>query len=262
MMARLAYLERTYKSTLMRWKCICAYKGTQFEGWQNQPSGGGVQNHIESALTSIFDTSTRIHGCSRTDAGVHAKGQCFHFEANWPHPDKKLVRAMHSILDKDIRIESLQKVSDDFHARFSAVKKAYKYSIYLGRAHPFDKEFVWACRDNPLDLGRMITASKHLVGTHDFTAFGALHTKDNDPNPIKSVESIELKKRGSTITLSITGSGFLYKMVRSIAGTLYAVGRNRLSPEDTLRILESKTRTNEIVTAPASGLSLEKIFYD
>ena len=260
-MARLASLERTSKNKTMRLKCICSYKGTQFEGWQNQPSGLGVQNHIESALTSIFDTPIRIHGCSRTDSGVHAKGQCFHFDADWTHTQGKLLRAIHSILDKDIRIERIQKVSGRFHARFSAVKKTYKYSICLGRAHPFEQAFVWACRDSLLDFDSMITASKHLVGTHDFTSFGASHMRDNDPNPVKTIEAIELKKKGSKITILITGSGFLYKMVRSISGTLYAVGRNRLSPEATLKLLKSKSRTNEIVTAPASGLSLEKIFY-
>ena len=107
----------------------------------------------------------------------------------------------------------------------------------------------------------MQMASQHFVGKQDFTAFSAVHAKDKDPDPVKEIHSLELKQQGPKITVTITGSGFLYKMVRSIVGTLYAVGRNRFTPEDVLHILHSKKRTNKIVTAPASGLSLKKIFY-
>jgi tRNA pseudouridine38-40 synthase len=245
----------------MRWKCICSYKGTAFGGWQFQPSGSGVQNHFESALGTILDQPTRIHGCSRTDAGVHAYGQCFHFDGDWPHSKDKLKRALHSLLNKDIRIEKLTPVSQNFHARFSAVKKSYVYTLYLDRAPPAEADFVWACRDTPIDFPAMLTASQIFIGQHDFTAFSAVHAKDNDPNPIKEIHSLELKQKGAKITITITGSGFLYKMVRSIVGTLYAVGRNRIRPDEVLNILHSKKRTNKVVTAPASGLSLKKIFY-
>ena len=108
----------------MRWKCICSYKGTDFGGWQFQPTGNGVQNHLESALSSIFDQPIRIHGCSRTDAGVHAHGQCFHFDGDWSHSTDKLKRALHSLLDKAIRIEKITSVSENFHAVFPLLKKA------------------------------------------------------------------------------------------------------------------------------------------
>lgn len=245
----------------MRWKCICSYKGSKFEGWQYQPKGNGIQNHIEEALSSILDTSIRIHGCSRTDAGVHASAQCFHFDADWPHTSAKLIRAIHSILDKDIRIESILSVSENFHARYKALRKRYVYTIHLGRAHPFTKELVWARRDTSLDIQAMREACQHFIGTHDFTAFSAVHAKDRDPNPIKSIHELSLKQSGPVIRISITGSGFLYKMVRSISGALYAVGRGYLNEKDILKILKSKKRTNQIVTAPASGLSLEKIYY-
>ena len=245
----------------MRWKCICSYKGTRFEGWQYQPTGFGIQNHIEEALSSVLDSKIRIQGCSRTDAGVHARGQCFHFDATWPHTSEKLIRAIHSKLDKDIRIESAQIVSNNFHARYKALRKRYSYKIYLGRAHPFEKDFVWARRDTPLNIMEMKHACRHFIGTHDFTAFSAVHAKDKDPNPIKSIQSLNLKQKGSLLTLSITGSGFLYKMVRSISGALYSVGRGRLNEQAILEILKSKKRDNKIVTAPACGLSLEKIYY-
>ena len=245
----------------MRWKCICAYDGTDFDGWQRQPGGGAVQNHIESALTQILDMPLQLHGSGRTDAGVHARGQCFHFDAEWLLEPEKLVRALHSILPTSIRIKSVKSVSDDFHARFSVSGKRYLYNYYLGRADPTDDRYVWACRDLPLDLKGTQAAADRLLGTHDFSAYGATHGKENDPNPVKTVTRLQLKQRGKFIRLYAEGSGFLYRMVRSIAGALYAVGRGRLTPEDIAEILESKQRTHRIVTAPAKGLFLDKVFY-
>ena len=245
----------------MRWKCTCAYDGTDFDGWQRQPGGGAVQNHIESALAQVFDLPLQLHGSGRTDAGVHACGQCFHFDADWLHKPEKLVRALHSILPTSIRIKSVKSVSDDFHARFSVSGKRYLYNYYLGRADPTDDRYVWACRDLPLDLKEMQAAADRLLGTHDFSAYSATHGKENDPNPVKTVIRLELKQRGKFICLDAEGSGFLYRMVRSIAGALYAVGRGRLTPEDIAEILESKKRTHRIVTAPAKGLFLDKVFY-
>ena len=245
----------------MRWKCTCAYDGTDFDGWQRQPSGGAVQNHIEGALTQIFDRPLQLHGSGRTDAGVHARGQCFHFDAEWLHEPEKLIRALHSILHTSIRIKSAKSVSDDFHARFSVSGKRYLYNYYLGRADPVDDRYVWACRDLPLDLKEMQVAADRLLGTHDFSAYSATHGKENDPNPVKTVSRLQLKQRGKFIRLDAEGSGFLYRMVRSIAGALYAVGRGRLTPDDIAEILESKKRTHRIVTAPAKGLFLDKVFY-
>jgi len=246
----------------MRWKCTCAYDGTDFDGWQRQPGGGAVQNHIESALTQVLDMPLQLHGSGRTDAGVHARGQCFHFDAEWLHEPEKLVRALHSILPTSIRIKSVKSVSYDFHARFSVSGKRYLYNYYLGRADPTDDRYVWACRDLPLDLKEMQAAADRLLGTHDFSAYGATHGKENDPNPVKTVTRLQLKQRGKFICLYAEGSGFLYRMVRSIAGALYAVGRGRLTPEDIAELLESKERTHRIVTAPAKGLFLDKVFYE
>lgn len=245
----------------MRWKCTCAYDGTDFDGWQRQPSGGAVQNHIESALKQIFDRPLQLHGSGRTDAGVHARGQCFHFDAEWLHEPEKLIRALHSILPTSIRIKSAKSVNDDFHARFSVSGKRYLYNYYLGRADPIDDRYVWACRDLPLDLKEMQAAADRLLGTHDFSAYSATHGKENDPNPVKTVSRLQLKQRGKFIRLDAEGSGFLYRMVRSIAGALYAVGRGRLTADDITEILESKKRTHRIVTAPAKGLFLDKVFY-
>ena len=245
----------------MRWKCICAYDGTDFDGWQRQPHGGGVQNHLEAALAAILNQGVAIQGSGRTDAGVHARGQCFHFDGTWPHAPQKLVRALHAALPTTIRIRSIQGVPPSFHARHSATGKRYRYRYYLGRADPMDDRYVWACRSVPLDFAAMVAATDHLSGLHDFSAFAASHSKDQDPNPVKRIDRLELRKRGRHISLTAEGSGFLYRMVRGFAGALYAVGRGRLSPGDIRRIRESGTRTHEVVTAPAKGLCLEKVFY-
>lgn len=245
----------------MRWKCICAYDGTDFDGWQRQPGSLAVQNYIEAALSQIFDRAVEIQGSGRTDAGVHAHGQCFHFDADWAHAPEKLLRALHSILPTSIRIHSAREVSDNFHARFSVTSKRYIYRYYLGRADPVDARYVWACRDLPVDLEAMQAAADALTGTHDFTAYSASHGKDNDPNPVKTVTRLALKQRGKHLRLDTEGSGFLYRMVRSFAGALYAVGRGRLTPDDIAKILESKERTHRIVTAPGKGLFLDKVFY-
>lgn len=246
----------------MRWKCICAYDGTEFDGWQRQRTGGAIQNVLEAALSQIFAAPIKTHGSGRTDAGVHARGQCFHFDAEWPHDSGKLLRAMHSILPTSIRIEHAIPVGADFHARHSAIGKRYTYRYYLGRAHPLEQRYVWACRATPINFSAMQAAAARLVGTHDFSAYGASHGKDSDPNPVKTVHRLDLRKKGKHLILTTEGSGYLYRMVRSFAGALYSVGRNRLTPEQITEILESKTRTHRIVTAPGTGLCLDQVFYE
>lgn len=245
----------------MRWKCTCAYDGTDFDGWQRQRGGEAVQNYIERALSQIFNQPVKIHGSGRTDAGVHARGQCFHFDGDWPHNGGKLIRALHSMLPETLKITSIQHVSDDFHARHSAIGKRYIYRYYLGRASPLEQRYVWACRDVPMDFDAMQEAAKRLSGKHDFSAYGATHGKDSDPNPVKNVYRLDLVKKGKHITMTTEGSGYLYRMVRSFAGALYWTGRGRLTPDDISEILESKTRTQRIVTAPGTGLCLDRVFY-
>ncbi len=245
----------------MRWKCICAYDGTDFAGWQRQNSGDAIQNVLEDALSGILDTPLKTHGSGRTDAGVHARGQCFHFDAEWPHDSGKLLRALHSKLPVSIRILSARQVPDSFHARHSAIGKRYTYRYYLGRANPMKQRYVWACRDTPIDFEAMCDAAARLTGRHDYSAYGATHGKDSDPNPVKTVHRLVLNRHGKHITMTAEGSGFLYRMVRSFAGALYSVGRGRLTPGDISEILASRKRTRRIVTAPGSGLCLEKVFY-
>jgi tRNA pseudouridine38-40 synthase len=244
-----------------RWKAICAYDGGHFEGWQRQPHGATVQNHIEAALSQITNCPTRIQGSGRTDAGVHANGQVFHFDADWVHSPEKLIRALHSILGQEIKIRSLRPAQATFHARFSVISKCYHYHYYLGRAKPIEAPYLWACREGPIDLAAMNAAAQAMLGERDFTALSASHGKDVDPNPRKTLYQLQVRQKGPYLKLQVEGSGFLYKMVRSLAGALYAVGRQRLSPDDLIHILHSCQRTQKIVTAPAHGLYLERVNY-
>ncbi len=247
----------------MRWKCICAYDGTDFEGWQRQPNGSAVQNFLEEKLSQVFNEPILTQGSGRTDAGVHAQGQCFHFDAQWNHSQEKLVRALHSLLPKSITISKIVEVDSSFHARFSVTGKRYIYRFHLGRANPMQERYLWDCRNIALNLSAMEEAANKLIGTHDFSAYSATHGKNsNDPNPIKTVSRLELKQNKNHISMTTEGSGFLYRMVRSFAGALYAVGRGRLTPNDISEILESKERTHRIVTAPAKGLCLDEVFYN
>ena len=245
----------------MRWKCICAYDGTDFEGWQRQPHGNTIQDYLESILAKIFSTKILTQGSGRTDAGVHAKGQCFHFDAHWPHEPEKLIRALHAHLPGSIQIKAVRTVRQSFHARFSVKRKRYRYYLHLGRASPELDRYVWARPDIPLDLESMAQAANHLTGTHNFTAYSASQSKDSDPNPVKTLYQVKIIHSGKQIIFEIEGTGFLYRMVRSITGALYAVGRGRLVHSDIREMLVSGQRMHRITTAPAKGLCLDRVFY-
>jgi len=245
----------------MRWKCICAYDGTDFDGWQTQPKKTAVQDHIETALGQIFDSAIRIQGSGRTDAGVHARGQCFHFDADWRHPPANLIRALEVALPETISIRSLQRAEDDFHARHSATGKRYRYRFHLGRTSPFETRFVWSCKGHALDLEKMQAASRILLGKHDFSAFAASQNGDADPNPVKTITRLDIHRHGRHFTLTTEGSGYLYRMVRRFTGALYDIGRGKLTADELREILRSKNSTHRIVTAPARGLCLDKVFY-
>src|SRR4051812_9764371 len=162
------------KSNVRRWKCICAYDGTDFAGWQSQAGGTAIQDVIEARLAQIFKTPLRIHGSGRTDSGVHAHGQVFHFDAEWTHAPEKLLAAFRVGLPRGIQIKSMRAVAADFHARFDATGKRYDYYVHLGDADPFTRPYCWTFF-RPLDVPAMQHAAVILVGRHDFRAFTALN---------------------------------------------------------------------------------------
>ncbi|MEJ6733205.1 MAG: tRNA pseudouridine(38-40) synthase TruA [Opitutaceae bacterium] len=250
-----------FPAKVRRWRCVCAYDGSGFTGWQSQPSRDAVQDAIEARLARIFKGAIRIHGSGRTDAGVHALGQVFHFDAAWRHSAAKLRTALQVGLPSTIQIKSLVGVSGEFHARFSAVKKRYSYRIHEGLADPFKQAFVLS-RERPqrLDIDAMRAAAEGLKGRHDFRAFAA----DNGGelgDAVRDLSRLDVDASGRSVKLIYEANGFLYKMVRSLTGALIAVGEGRLEGAAIRAILDSGKRTEIVETAAPQGLFLERVFY-
>jgi len=243
-----------------RWKCVVAYDGTSFHGWQSQPGGNSIQDVLERRLKKFFGRDVRIHGSGRTDAGVHALGQVFHFDAEWPHGPEKLLAAFGNALPNTIQVRSAQRVSPKFHARFSAAGKRYFYNVrHGGRADPFTAPFCWSMPWR-LDLPAMRKAAARLVGRHDFRAFSAFNGGEQD-NTVRHLRRLDLTGRGTRLRVTFEADGFLYKMVRSLMGALVAVGLGKMTPEEIAAILQAGERTHRVATAPAQGLFLAKVFY-
>ena len=242
-----------------RWKCVCAYAGGAFAGWQSQAGGRAIQDVIEAWLANIFKTPIRIHGGGRTDAGVHARAQVCHFDSEWRHDPAKLLAALRHRLPMEIQIKSLRAVASDFHSRFQATGKRYIYHLHLGEADPFTRPFCWPVF-KPLNISAMQAAAAVLRGRHDFRAFTALNGPPNE-DTVRDLLRFELARRGKRVRIIAEADGFLYKMVRSLVGVLVAVGEGKLTPAQVRAILASRTRTAAVLTAPPQGLFLEKVFY-
>ena len=244
-----------------RFKCVVAYDGTDFCGWQSQAGGGSVQDFIEFRLRSIFKKSVRIHGSGRTDAGVHANAQVFHFDAVWRHSTAALLRAMRSGNTQTVRVLSLDEAESGFHARFSAVGKRYVYRLCRGFAMPDKARYRWSLDCPQLDLDAMRQAAKIFMGAHDFKAYSANRNDGKPENTVKTISKLEIAEDGGEIAITVEGDGFLYKMVRMLVGALVQVGRGKLSEADLQTALQSKKRGNLIQAAPAQGLFLDEVFY-
>ena len=242
-----------------RWKCVCAYDGTSFAGWQSQAGGKAIQDVIEARLAQIFKGPLRIHGSGRTDAGVHAHGQVFHFDAEWGHGTGKLLAAFRVGLPASIQIKSVVPVAAAFHARFDATGKRYDYHVHLGDADPFTRPYCWTVF-KPLDVSTMQAAAKLLHGRHDFRAFTALNGPARE-DTVRTLRRLDVTGRGRRLKITAEADGFLYKMVRSLAGVIVSVGEGRLTLTDIRTILHSKVRTAAVQTAPPQGLFLTKVFY-
>ncbi len=244
----------------MRWKCICAYDGTFFAGWQSQANHQAVQDVLEARLCSIFKRFIRIHGSSRTDAGVHARGQVFHFDADWPWGPERLKLALNARLEHNLRILAVEKVSEDFHARFSVKKKTYGYYLQLKPADPFQYPYVWDLVPRNFETNRIQDALPLFVGEHDFRGFAGHVT--NKENTLKTLYQVDLTQNGEALALTFTGSGFLYRMVRMLVGSLVMLAYGKIDKTFLQQRLQLKNLTIPIITAPARGLFLEKIDYE
>ena len=243
----------------MRIKLTIEYDGTAYAGWQRQENALAVQQVIEEALTKLTRARVVIAGASRTDAGVHALGQTAHFDTESRIPPDKYAFALDTMLPADIRIRKSEAVSEDFHARFSNKGKRYRYLIYQSPHAGALNRNTHAHVIYPLDDEKMRRELTALIGTHDFAAFAASGSVVKDT--VRTIYSASLTRRGDELELLVEGSGFLYNMVRIIAGTLISVGAGRLEEGAFARAIQSGNRLDLGVTAPAHGLTLMEVYY-
>ena len=243
-----------------RYKIKVSYDGTNYSGWQVQPHRRTVQGEVERLIREMTcEKRVRIESSGRTDTGVHARAQMAHFDLKNPINPKYFIRGLNAQLDRDIRILTLQKTANDFHARYSAVGKEYRYFIYNNLIVPPTKRLYFLQEGRKLDVDRMREAAKLLIGEHDFAPFSANPRREMDT--VRTIHSFCIRKHGSDITLEVQGNGFLYKMVRGLAGFLMEVGRGRREPEYVHEIFAHGKRTAEVPTARPHGLFLWNVFY-
>jgi tRNA pseudouridine38-40 synthase len=246
---------------MQRIKCTVSYDGTAFNGYQVQPGQRTVQGVLEKALTKVHKgKDVKVISSGRTDAGVHAIGQVFHFDTDFLILEEKWPVVLNSILPDEVVITSAKYVEDDFHARYSVKQKEYRYKVRLGKRRcPFARDFSLHY-PYPLNIEAIQIASHYLVGKHDFTSFCS--TKTEKENKIRTIHSIKVEQEDNELTFSFTGNGFLYNMVRIIVGTLLEVGSGRKKPEDMPVILKKMDRKAAGKTAAAHGLYLWAVQYE
>jgi tRNA pseudouridine38-40 synthase len=247
----------------VRLRMTVAYDGTGYVGWQLQPEGISVQLKVEEALGRLFQPVPRVHSSSRTDTGVHALGMVVHFDVakpQWRMEPRKLVLAANAHLPPDIRVMDAARVRPDFHARFDASGKQYRYTVWNESAeNPLLRTQAWHF-PRPLDLVAMRSAARALVGRHDFLAFSATPGYER-LSTVRNVTRCDIQRSGSRLTFVIEADGFLYKMCRGIVGTLVQVGVGRIPAEAIVPMLAARDRRLAGMTAPALGLVLWKVYY-
>jgi len=252
--------ERTLKLTL-------AYDGTRFVGWQRQAAGESIQGLLEDALARFEGAAVTVHGAGRTDAGVHALGQVASASVTFTHPTEIIGRALNAQLPEAIRVLEVVEAAPDFHARFSARSKSYRYQIRAGTVgDPFTREFVWQLPEL-LNVVAMTNAAATLVGTHDFAVFQSAGTEV--ASTVRTIfrsqfrdAMIERPERPERLFVyEVTADGFLRHMVRAIVGTLVEIGRGWRSVESIAQLIEHGTRAQAGATAPPHGLFLVRVDY-
>jgi tRNA pseudouridine38-40 synthase len=244
---------------MKRIKLVIAYDGTAYCGWQLQPGTPTVEAVINKALTELLGEEISVIGASRTDSGVHALGNVAVFDTNSLIPAEKICPAVNQRLPEDIRVQCSREVSSDFHPRKVTSRKTYEYRILNRRVLLPTERLYSNYIYYDLDIQRMQEASKYLLGEHDFKSFCSVKTQVLDT--VRTIYRLDVSKVGDIISITITGSGFLYNMVRIIAGTLIEVGRGAYPPDKIATILEGCERSLAGPTALPQGLTLIKIEY-
>ncbi|CAH0347543.1 tRNA pseudouridine(38-40) synthase TruA [Bacillus sp. CECT 9360] len=243
-----------------RYKCIISYDGTLFAGYQVQPNKRTVQSEMEKALCNMHKGKMiKVNASGRTDSGVHAMGQVIHFDSPYSFQAENWEKALNALLPEEIVVISINEVAADFHARFDATGKEYRYKISLSKKRdPFKKNYAYHFPFE-LDYQAMEKAIPMLLGTHDFTSFCSAKTERADK--VRTLREIELLEEDGMLLFRFVGSGFLYNMVRILVGTLLDIGTGKKKPEDITEILQKKNRSFAGKTVPGQGLYLWEVFY-
>ena len=239
------------------------YKGTNYAGWQRQENALAVQQVLEDALEIMLRQKVILCASGRTDAGVHALGQRAHFDYDGTFPTDRIALASLSLLPSDVAILDAREVPSDLHAQYSAKRKTYRYQAYLSRQnHPLLNDLYAPIpyEESYFDFSMIEKAAKDLVGTHDFEGFSNKGSQVR--STVRTIYDVSVKKEGMFVTFSVTGNGFLYNMVRIIAGTLVYIGLGKRSPDVIRKILETRDRNLAGKTLPPQGLCLIGVQYD
>ncbi len=236
-----------------------SYDGTAYHGWQVQQNAVTVQSVLSDALEQVLKNRVAVTGTSRTDAGVHAKEFTCHFDCDESIPPEAFLKGLNSVLPRDIAVIGYEEVRSDFHARYDAKGKTYCYNIYNSAVKdPFKIRYAWQI-ERPLSVERMNLFAQKLIGKHDFCAFSSSGRSVEDT--VRTISECKVERSGEYIRIYVTADGFLYNMVRIIAGTAVAVSDGKVDPEDIPAIIEAKDRDRLGITAPPQGLFLEKVHY-
>jgi tRNA pseudouridine38-40 synthase len=245
-------------------KLVVEYDGSRYHGWQRQPNLPTVQGALESAVAAIARQRPAVIGAGRTDAGVHAEAQVANFKVDARLSSGAWMRALNSLLPEDIVIVGAQKVSSRFHARYSALGKIYRYRILNRRFPPaIGRQYVWTVY-SPLDIRRMKSAAKILLGKHDFSSFQGSAKEArlySTRTAICNIRRLDVAQIKEEIVITVEADRFLQQMVRTIVGTLVEIGRGRRNPREMAFLLQKKDRRFGGPTAPAHGLCLVKVYY-
>lgn len=247
-------IETSDNKTLRRIMLTVSYDGTNYHGWQYQPGSITVEQVLNEALSELTGEAIEVSGSSRTDAGVHALGNLCVFDTYSRIPAEKFPYALNQRLPGDIRIQKGEDVAEDFHPRFVETRKTYEYRILNTKFEIPLKRINTYHYYIPLDENKMNAAGKYLIGEHDFTSFCSVNAQSE--TRVRTITDLSVAREGDEIVIRVTGNGFLYNMVRIIAGTLIDVGRGQIEVDSLPNIIEAKDRAKSGPTAPPQGLTL------
>ncbi len=245
---------------MTRYAAGVEYNGTSFHGWEvQQPDVRTVQGEVEKALSKVANHFVRVTTAGRTDAGVHALGQVIHFESDSERSARAWVYGANANLDRDVSIAWVKQVDDEFHARFSALSRSYRYVIFNRpvRTAISADERTWVYRT--LDENLMQEGADHLLGKHDFSSYRAVACQAN--SPVRTIHNLDITRHGKEVWIEVRANAFLHHMVRNIAGVLISIGSGLNDPEWAKEVLELRDRTQGGITAPPEGLSLVSVEY-